>query len=216
MSSVKEIGDKTQMDFRQEFVFIQFDFPFQGVSPIPRHSPDRNGLNPQTTKYQNMQNIKITKYLNQNSPKPTNCKSTYSFRCLQLYCEKKHNGTGWLPKYFWKLFLGAKQHLRRFGGIAASCGPDIWILEQPRRLNLGELGNWTKGPPLVSESQELSLLPVSFVNWHETLSKGNFETFDQNDEETWHGQEKEKTNLHVLPLRLPILGYAHNKSPKKR
>ena len=32
MSSVKEIGDKTQMDFRQEFVFIQFDFPTSMIS----------------------------------------------------------------------------------------------------------------------------------------------------------------------------------------
>ena len=177
------------MDFRQEFVFIQFDFPFQGVSPIPRHPPDRNGLNPKP------RNIKICKnqnkkYLNQNLPKNplTNCKSTYSFRYLQLYSEKIIYWNGVAPKYFWKLFIGAKEHSRRFGGIGASCGPDIWILEQPRRLNLGELGNWTKGPPLVSWSQELSLLPVSFVNWHETLSKGNFEAFDQNDEETWHGQ----------------------------
>ena len=69
MSSVKEIGDKTQMDFRQEFVFIQFDFPFQGVSPIPRHPPDRNGLNPKP------QNIKICKHQNNKISKSTFAKT---------------------------------------------------------------------------------------------------------------------------------------------
>ena len=73
--------------------------------------------------------------------------------CKRLYCEKIIYWNGMAPKYFWKLFIGAKEHSRRFGGIGASCGPDIWILEQPRRLNLGELGNWTKGPALVPRAQ---------------------------------------------------------------
>ena len=53
LSSVKELGDTTQMDFRrQEFVFISFVFPFRMChSSIPRPTPVRetesNRLDPE-------------------------------------------------------------------------------------------------------------------------------------------------------------------------